>query len=127
MIVQGTWDAVTPRENIPARMDLDAKGDEPAYDVHTHGDSLLAKTGVFEAGPSDADTVARNFRDREQASIILSYEEEREPAVTTPQGLNVPIATRTERRITFYYKNANPVKISFSDFIEAVNKSSRTN
>src|SRR6266851_559640 len=37
VIVQGTWDAVTPRENIPARMDLDAKGDEPAYDVHTHG------------------------------------------------------------------------------------------
>ena len=124
MIVQGNRDSIGPAENTPARKDLaENKEDEPAYDVHTHGDSASADEKEF-VWPSAGDLVPRNFRDRQQTSVILSYEQEtyHEAVIQVSEGVGLKPPTRTARRITFYFRNIEPVKIPFSEFIKASQK-----
>jgi len=125
IIVQGSQDRIDSITNRKVRVDLDSvKGDEPAYEVHTHGYSLAGEViPYFSPDPSDTDRQATNFRGRRQASVILSFERKKLPNFSTGNTASVPFGSgNTEdkfvytRVIVFYNQKGTIFKQYFSDF-----------
>ncbi|MDO6432487.1 hypothetical protein Q4E93_17920 [Flavitalea sp. BT771] len=125
IIVQGLKDRIDSIANRKVRVDLDSiKGDEPAYDVHTHGDSLAGDViPYFKPDPSDTDRLAINFRGRRQASVILSFERKKLPNLSTGNSTSVPFGSGSSeekfiytRVIVFYNQKGTIFKQYFSDF-----------
>jgi hypothetical protein len=101
LLVEGSDTSV---ETKPARIDLDQeKSDEPAYTVHVHEN--YPESGITgDYRPSGIDREKRNFRDRQQASIVLGYTND-----------------HLWQMISFYYLD-NIENVTFSDFYNLVKK-----